>query len=63
MADMTDTKTRSYIMSQVHNKNTGIEVAVRKALFAKGFRYKITNKKLHGSPKIDLPEYRAVINI
>lgn len=61
MTDTVDTKTRSRIMSRVRNKNTAIEQAVRKALFAKGFRYKINDKTLPGSPDIVLPKYKAVI--
>jgi len=61
MTDTVDTKTRSRIMSSVRNKSTNIEQAVRKALFAKGFRYKINDKTLPGSPDIVLPKYQAVI--
>ncbi|RUM92356.1 MAG: very short patch repair endonuclease [Thiomicrospira sp.] len=61
MTDTVNQQTRSKIMSQVKNKNTNIEIIVRKALFAKGFRYKINDKKLPGSPDIVLPKYRAVI--
>lgn len=61
MTDTVDTKTRSRIMSRVRNKNTNIEQMVRKALFAKGFRYKINDKSLPGKPDIVLPKYKAVI--
>jgi DNA mismatch endonuclease (patch repair protein) len=36
---------------------------VRKKLFARGFRYRINNKKLPGSPDIVLPKYHALIFI
>ncbi|MPQ76836.1 very short patch repair endonuclease [Hydrogenovibrio sp. JE_KL2] len=61
MVDKVDSQTRSKMMSRVRNKNTNIEVKVRKALFAKGFRYKINDKNLPGSPDIVLPKYKAVI--
>lgn len=61
MTDIVDSKTRSKMMSRVKSKNTSIEIAVRKALFAKGFRYKINDKNLPGKPDIVLPKYKAVI--
>lgn len=61
MVDKVDSQTRSKMMSRVRNKNTNIEVKVRKALFAKGFRYKINDKNLPGSPDIVLPKYKAAI--
>lgn len=63
MTDTVDTKTRSKIMSSVKSKDTQIELIVRKALFAKGFRYKINDKTLPGKPDIALPKYKAVIFI
>ena len=50
-------------MATIKNKNTTLEVRVRKALFRKGFRYKINERKLPGSPDIVLPKYRSVIFI
>lgn len=54
---------RHKIMSQVHSKNTGPERAVRHALWHKGYRYRINDKRLPGSPDLVLPKYRAVIFI
>ncbi len=48
-------------MASVKNKNTKPEILVRKALFSKGFRFRINEKKLPGSPDIVLPKYKAVI--
>lgn len=48
-------------MATVKNKNTKPEIQVRKALFKKGFRYRINDKKLPGSPDIVLPKYKTVI--
>ncbi len=59
--DIVDKKTRSKIMSKVGRKSTGPEVKLRKALFARGFRYRLNVKKLPGSPDIVLPKYRAAI--
>lgn len=61
MTDTVDKATRSRIMSNIKSTNTKIEIAVRKALFAKGFRYKINDKTLPGKPDIVLPKYKAII--
>jgi len=50
-------------MATVKNKNTKPEVLVRKALFKKGYRYKVNDKTLSGSPDIVLPKYHTVIFI
>jgi DNA mismatch endonuclease (patch repair protein) len=50
-------------MSSVKNKNTKQEILVRKALFKKGFRYRINDKNLPGSPDIVLPKYKTVVFI
>lgn len=48
-------------MSHIRSKNTKPEVLLRKALFAKGFRYRINNRKLPGTPDIVLTKYKTVI--
>ncbi len=61
MADVHDTKTRSFNMSQIKGKNTKPELLVRKFLFAHGYRYRLHDKKLPGKPDIVLPKYKTVI--
>lgn len=61
MADIFTKQKRSQIMAAVKNKNTKPEIHVRKALFSRGFRYRINDKRLPGSPDIVLPKYHAVI--
>lgn len=48
-------------MSQIKDKNTSIEVKVRKYLYHKGFRYRINVKELPGTPDIVLRKYPVVI--
>lgn len=50
-------------MSQIKGKNTKPEIVVRKFLFAKGYRYKLYDKKLPGKPDIVLPKYKTIIFI
>lgn len=61
MGDVHDKETRSYNMSQIKGKNTKPEMLVRKFLFAKGFRYRLHDKKLLGKPDLVLPKYKTVI--
>ena len=63
MSDTMTLEQRHKIMSQVHSKNTGPERAVRHALWNKGYRYRLNDKRLPGSPDLVLPKYRAVIFI
>ncbi len=48
-------------MAGIRAKNTKPEMFVRKALHARGFRFRLHNKKLPGKPDLVLPKYRAVI--
>lgn len=52
---------RSAIMRAVRARDTGPECAIRKALFAKGFRYRLNDRRLPGSPDLVFPKYRAVL--
>lgn len=63
MVDIVDKQTRSRMMSGIRGKDTKPELIIRKALFAKGFRYKLHDKKLPGKPDLVFPKYHAVIFI
>ena len=52
---------RSFCMSCIHAKNTGPEMLLRHSLWCCGFRYRVNDKKLPGSPDIVLPKYRTAI--
>lgn len=61
MTDIFTKAKRSKIMSSISSKNTKPEVILRKALFGKGYRYRINYAKLPGKPDIVLPQYKTVI--
>lgn len=61
MADIFDSATRSRIMRNIRGRDTKPEIRLRKALFARGFRYRLHARELPGKPDILLPRYRAVI--
>ncbi len=48
-------------MRAVKGKDTKPEVALRKALFALGLRYRINVKNLPGKPDIVFPKHKTVI--
>lgn len=52
---------RSKCMSHIRGKDTSIEVALRKALWHKGYRYRKNYKELPGSPDIALTKYKIAI--
>lgn len=52
---------RKKCMSHIRSKDTGIEMALRKALWNKGYRYRKNYKELPGTPDIVLTKYRIVI--
>ncbi len=51
----------SRIMSSIRGKNTGIEMALRKALTEKGVRYRLYSSKVFGHPDICLPRLKIAI--
>jgi len=61
MVDVVDQKTRSRMMSGIRSKNTRPELLIRKGLHARGFRFRLHDKRLPGKPDLVLPKYSAVI--
>src|SRR5690554_557805 len=59
--DIWDKEKRSEVMSKIRSKNTRPEMILRKALFARGFRYRVNDRRLPGTPDIVLPKYRTVV--
>ena len=61
--DTVSKKKRSEIMSRIRSKNTKPELAVRKYLSSKGFRYRLHDKNLPGKPDIVLKKHRTAIQV
>lgn len=57
------TEKRSKIMSKIRGKNSKPELLFRKALWVKGVRYRVNNKKLPGKPDVSIMKYRLAIFI
>lgn len=54
---------RSAQMRLIHSKDTKPEMAIRRALFALGYRYRLHYKNLPGLPDIAFPSRRKAIFI
>lgn len=61
MVDRVNREIRHRIMSGNRSKDTTPEVEVRRALFQRGFRYRIHNTRLPGRPDIVLRRYRTAV--
>lgn len=61
MADVVPPEVRSRMMSGIRGKDTKPEWVVRRALHARGFRYRLHARDLPGHPDIVLPKHRAVV--
>ncbi|MFD1255834.1 very short patch repair endonuclease [Mucilaginibacter terrae] len=61
MADIFSSIRRSEIMSSIKGKNTKPELRVRKVLHRLGFRFRLHDKRLPGTPDIVLKKYKTVI--
>ena len=48
-------------MQHIRSKDTGIELALRKALWEKGYRYRKNYAALPGKPDIALTKYKVAV--
>lgn len=63
MVDVVDKQTRSWMMSGIRGTNTKPEMMLRRALHARGFRFRIHDRRLPGRPDIVLPKWGVVIEV
>lgn len=61
MPDSLTPEQRKKNMQSIKGRDTSIEIALRKALWKKGYRYRKNYSKLPGSPDIVLTKYRIAI--
>lgn len=61
MADRFGSELRSRIMSRVRSKDTGAEMSVRRLAHKLGYRFRLHQRKLPGSPDIVFPSRRKVV--
>lgn len=63
MADRVTAETRSKIMAAVKQRDTGPEMALRRALHALGYRYRTNVRALPGSPDLVFPARKKAIYV
>lgn len=61
MVDIVSPAKRSTMMANIRSTDTKPEMVIRKALFAKGLRYRVHDKRLPGTPDLVFPKRNAVI--
>ena len=54
---------RSEMMARIRAKDTRPEMMVRRFLHACGYRYRLHDRRLPGSPDIVLPRWRTVVEV
>lgn len=61
MADIVNKETRSRMMSGIRGKDTRPELLLRRALHARGFRYRLHPKTMRGRPDMVLTKHRVAV--
>ena len=61
MADVHDEATRSRNMAAIRGADTKPEIIIRRGLHARGFRFRLHDRKLPGRPDLIFPKFRAVL--
>jgi DNA mismatch endonuclease (patch repair protein) len=59
--DIVDAPTRSKMMSGIRSRDTKPELAVRRWFHAHGYRYRLHDRRLPGTPDMVLPKHQSVI--
>lgn len=60
MADIVDRVKRSRMMARIGSKDTRPELTLRRALHARGLRYRLHDRKLPGTPDLTFRRFGAV---
>lgn len=61
--DVLTPEQRRLNMSRIKGRDTAPEMIIRRALHARGFRYRLHDKRLPGRPDLVFPKHHAVIFI
>lgn len=61
MTDIVDKQTRSRMMAGIKGKDTKPELVLRRALHARGFRYRLHSKNVPGRPDLVFQKHHAII--
>jgi DNA mismatch endonuclease, patch repair protein len=61
MTDVLTPEQRRFNMSRIRGRDTAPELLVRSGLHARGFRFRLHEKRLPGHPDLVFPRYRTVL--
>ncbi|MCK4659492.1 MAG: very short patch repair endonuclease, partial [Phycisphaerae bacterium] len=61
MVDVLTAEQRSYCMSRIRGKDTKPEMTVRRVVHGLGYRYRLHDRRLPGSPDLVFPGRRKII--
>jgi len=61
VTDIVDKQTRSRMMGGIKGKDTKPELVLRRALHARGFRYRLHSKNVPGRPDLVFQKHHAII--
>ena len=61
MTDIVNQETRSRMMEGIGSKDTKPEMTLRRALHARGLRYRLHARDVTGRPDMVFPQYRAAV--
>ena len=61
MTDVLTPEQRRKNMRAIKSQNTSPEIFIRKLLFSHGYRYRLNNEKIPGSPDIFLRKYNTAV--
>jgi DNA mismatch endonuclease (patch repair protein) len=61
VVDVVSRGKRSQMMAGIKGKNTSPEIALRRGLHARGFRFRLHRRDLPGAPDLVFPSRRAVL--
>lgn len=61
MVDIVSRDKRSQMMAGIRGKNTSPELALRRGLHARGFRFRLHRRDIPGAPDLVFPGRRAVL--
>jgi DNA mismatch endonuclease, patch repair protein len=61
MADVVSPEKRSQMMAGIKGKDTGPELLIRRALHARGLRFRLHDRRLPGTPDLVFPSRKAVV--
>lgn len=59
--DVLTAEQRRRCMARIRDRNTKPEVLLRKALWRRGFRYRLHDRSLPGTPDLVFPRFEAVV--